>query len=87
MSGFYMANDVREHSVRMSVALEASTWVPFETMAPAERRCSSGAGACSGQPSRTAPHGSSATPGAPIRARLRPGASSATLPACAVTSQ
>ena len=36
VSGFYIANGVRKHSVGMSIALETSTWVPFQTMAPAE---------------------------------------------------
>lgn len=36
VSGFYIANDVRKHSVGMSIALDTSTWVPFQTMAPAE---------------------------------------------------
>lgn len=36
VSGFYIANEVRKHSVGMSVAIENSIWEPFQTMTPAE---------------------------------------------------
>ena len=36
VSGFYIANEVRKHSIGMSVALETSTWEPFQTMTSVE---------------------------------------------------
>lgn len=36
VSGFYIASTVRKHSFGMSVALDTSTWEPFQTMTPAE---------------------------------------------------
>jgi hypothetical protein len=35
VSGFYIANEVRKNHSGMSVALEDSEWVPFQTMTPA----------------------------------------------------
>lgn len=35
VSGFYVANEVRKNNFGMSVALEDSVWVPFQTMPPA----------------------------------------------------
>jgi hypothetical protein len=34
VSGFYIANEVRKNNFGMSVALESSVWVPFQTMTP-----------------------------------------------------
>ena len=35
VSGFYIANEVRKNNFGMSIALEPSVWVPFQTMSPA----------------------------------------------------
>jgi hypothetical protein len=35
VSGFYIANQVRKNNFGMSIALEPSVWVPFQTMTPA----------------------------------------------------
>ncbi|MFC1642728.1 hypothetical protein ACFL5O_08600 [Myxococcota bacterium] len=35
VSGFYIADEVRKNNFGMSVALEPSAWVPFQTMTPA----------------------------------------------------
>jgi hypothetical protein len=35
VSGFYIANEVRKNNFGMSVALEDTVWVPFQTMSPA----------------------------------------------------
>jgi len=34
VSGFYIANEVRKNNFGMSIALESSVWVPFQTMSP-----------------------------------------------------
>jgi hypothetical protein len=36
VSGFYIANEVRKNNFGMSIALESSVWVPFQTMTSAE---------------------------------------------------